>query len=460
MSGLPRRQFRLYLRRAWKAQPSAQVKVSLSAPLPPLLQLRALLIISPSTFSLPFQTSRTHHVSCTIRRTATLEDRMHHLESLIQAIPPAVFASVNLSNLHNNNNASPLPYPLQPVPQQPQQHSLMPGSGFDGGLAQAFDPQSQAQNPGQNPIYPSAAPPPALNVFPLVGPSTHFAPTPTPTPGAHGRGHGHGHGQSRSRQASPHDAYGRNAAYGMPAYGDPGLIPALGIGNGNGNGFGNVFVANGMGTGMGVERLVEDTARLSLSSSYLYLDDEGYTRWQGEMSGLPILDLLVERHGPPHQQHGQDQGDMQQMQMKMEREGSPASHSHSQSRERERSRDSWASSSTSTSYASPTSPTSPTSPSASTSASATSPTALPQTSTASASAAAAAAAARAAASASAAEWFPDRTAKRTDIDPEKIWKLITAFIAPDLMDRCVSVSGMRFLVMWSWPFTSMCGLSS
>lgn len=35
-----------------------------------------------------------------------------------------------------------------------------------------------------------------------------------------------------------------------------------------------------------------------LSASYLYLDDEGYTRWQGESSGLPLLDFLVERKLP------------------------------------------------------------------------------------------------------------------------------------------------------------------
>ena len=37
---------------------------------------------------------------------------------------------------------------------------------------------------------------------------------------------------------------------------------------------------------------------MTLSPSYLYLDDEGYTRWQGESSGLPLLDLLVERELP------------------------------------------------------------------------------------------------------------------------------------------------------------------
>lgn len=36
----------------------------------------------------------------------------------------------------------------------------------------------------------------------------------------------------------------------------------------------------------------------TLAPTYLYLDDEGSTRWQGEASGLPMLDLLVERHVP------------------------------------------------------------------------------------------------------------------------------------------------------------------
>jgi hypothetical protein len=107
---------------------------------------------------------------------------------------------------------------------------------------------------------------------------------------------------------------------------------------------------------MNTDQLTEETARMSLSSSYLYLDDEGYTRWQGETSGLPILDLLVERHNPP---------------MKMERDPSPQ-------------QESW---STKSPYV------------------------------------------------TSGEWFPDRTPKRVNIDPEKVWKLITSFIASDLMDR-------------------------
>ena len=44
------------------------------------------------------------------------------------------------------------------------------------------------------------------------------------------------------------------------------------------------------------ERLVGSTRRPPLSPSYMYLDDAGYPRWQGETSGLPFLDSLVERY--------------------------------------------------------------------------------------------------------------------------------------------------------------------
>ena len=49
--------------------------------------------------------------------------------------------------------------------------------------------------------------------------------------------------------------------------------------------------------------------KASLTASYLYFDDEGYTRWQGETSGLPLLDLLAERHipvGSPEQRNYPD----------------------------------------------------------------------------------------------------------------------------------------------------------
>jgi len=44
------------------------------------------------------------------------------------------------------------------------------------------------------------------------------------------------------------------------------------------------------------DQLAEAASRISLTTSYLYHDDEGCTRWQGETSGFPILELLAERH--------------------------------------------------------------------------------------------------------------------------------------------------------------------
>lgn len=38
---------------------------------------------------------------------------------------------------------------------------------------------------------------------------------------------------------------------------------------------------------------VVDPIVLPLASSYLYLDDQGSARWQGEMSGFPLLDVLL-----------------------------------------------------------------------------------------------------------------------------------------------------------------------
>src|ERR1700761_3915296 len=121
------------------------------------------------------------------RRSATLEDRMHHLESLIQSIPTGMF---------NGNPAS----------------MGMPSNGVDGVAL----PQ-----PGVS--YPTGVPPPSLNSYPLMNPSTHFP----------------------------------------------------------------------------LEELSEAASRLSIAPTYLYFDDEGSTRWQGETSGLPLLDMLVERSTPP-----------------------------------------------------------------------------------------------------------------------------------------------------------------
>jgi hypothetical protein len=178
---------------------------------------------------------------------------MAHLESLIQAIPPAVLASTSA------------PPPPQPTSQA--QTFLFP--------------------PSTNIL--SGVPPPALSSFPLMNPSLHFV------------------------DGSPFDN--------------------------------NYFHE--------VDSITASTAniRLSAPDTYLYIDDEGYTRWQGESSGLPLLDLLVERQ--------------------------PA---------------------TSTSEHSPSPDTSAQSPHT--------------------------------------EWFPNRTTKKTpDVNARMVWKLITSFIAPDLMDR-------------------------
>ncbi|KAJ7054209.1 fungal-specific transcription factor domain-containing protein [Mycena amicta] len=210
---------------------------------------------SSCTFEEPGK--RTHpHKS---KRTATLEDRMHHLETLIQAIPPAVFAAGNLSN--------PAMVSIGDIPASP--------------IA-----------PFMYPNFPSGVPPPSLHVFPLTNPSTHFSPLEP---------------KMEDSVMSPHSGADTAAA----------------------------------------DLLAEDTARLSLSASYLYIDDEGYTRWQGETSGLPLLDLLVERHEP--------------------------------------------------------------------SSDAVPPTVPP----------------------SQQDWFPNRTPRRTDVNPQTLWRLITSYIAPELMDSLV-----------------------
>lgn len=195
---------------------------------------------------------------------------MHHLESLIQAIPPAVFAAGGAA-----------PSPSSPFDHHPSFPLL------------------------SNHTYPTAIPPPSLNAIPLINPSNHF------TLGTNG-----------SRQSSP------------PATAPP---------------FGYQSTAS--------EHPFEENARMSLSSSYLYVDDEGFTRWQGETSGLPILDLLVERH------HNSP---------KEKRDPSP--------------QHDWSNGGSSN----------------------------PDST-----------------------WFPDRTTHRTETNPERIWKLVTSFIAPDLMDRYV-----------------------
>ncbi|KAL6302938.1 fungal-specific transcription factor domain-containing protein [Sparassis latifolia] len=223
---------------------------------------------SACTFEEPGK--RTHpHKS---KRAATLEDRMHQLETLIQAIPPAVFAAGGAST----------------IPQSPVDATTNPHASFASSTH----------------TFPTAVPPPSLNAYPLMNPSTFFTPV-----------------KSVSRHASP--------SAGFPP-------PSSGVG--------------------AADHLAEETAKMSLSSSYLYFDDEGHTRWQGETSGLPLLDLLVERHTQvtkPDPDHGPAQ--------------------------------SWASQNGHAMN----------------------------------------------------DWFPDRTPKRTDTNPEVIWRLITSFIVPELMDSLV-----------------------
>ena len=209
------------------------------------------------------------------RRTATLEDRMHHLETLIQAIPPAVFAAGGII---------PPGHPASDIASSP----IVPFMYPDG--------------------MPSGVPPPSLHVFPLMNPSTHFTREP----------------KVDDRHHSPHNSFNSllNGSFHSPSNCDQ----------------------------------LEETSRVSLAASYLYFDDEGYTRWQGETSGLPVLDLLVERHTPVVNREPIDKTRSDSNTAKM-------------------------------------------------------------------------------ASPSNVEWFPDRQPRRTDVNPQTLWRLITSYIVPELMDR-------------------------
>ncbi|KAF8581867.1 hypothetical protein K439DRAFT_1653947 [Ramaria rubella] len=116
---------------------------------------------SPCTFEEPGK--RTQHAKS--KRTATLEDRMHHLETLIHSIPTT----------------------RRPRPRLPLPHAL-----------------------------PRRCPAPALSLAALTNPAPHFPPPPSPP-------------------------------------------------------------------------------RPALAPSYMYFDEQGCKRWQGETSGLPLLDLLFDR---------------------------------------------------------------------------------------------------------------------------------------------------------------------
>ncbi|KAH7909463.1 fungal-specific transcription factor domain-containing protein [Hygrophoropsis aurantiaca] len=235
---------------------------------------------SACTFEEPGK--RTHpHKS---KRTATLEDRMHQLETLIQAIPPAVFAAG--------------------------------GSGSEMNSVPPVSPDSMtsplASFASANHIFPAGVPPPSLHVFPLTNPSTHFTSLPQ---------------RDSPRQQSPNTA----------------LRSMLGQSS------------ISQGSMSSTEQQPEEHPRMSIHASYLYFDDEGYTRWQGETSGLPLLDLLVENHTP----------------IKSETEKSSPDPS-------------WSSTNSSNTT-----------------------------------------------------WFPNRTPRRTDVNPETLWRLITSYIVPELMDSLV-----------------------
>src|SRR5882724_8692696 len=125
---------------------------------------------------------------------------MHHLETLIQSIPPNLFESGAF------RNGSPL-------------HS----------------PVDSPTSPNGPASYPTGVPPPSLSVSSLTNPSTHFSPS--------------------TRPVSFSSAFGCNRG----------------------------------------DEPVENNPRLSLSHSYMYFDEQGCKRWQGETSGLPLLDLLFDR---------------------------------------------------------------------------------------------------------------------------------------------------------------------
>ncbi|EJD02515.1 uncharacterized protein FOMMEDRAFT_125041 [Fomitiporia mediterranea MF3/22] len=166
---------------------------------------------SACTFEEPGK--RTHPKS---KRAATLEDRMHHLESLIQSIPFSLFSA-----------------------------QAAAGAGLPNAqLPASMDPSSpHASLASANHAYPLGVPPPSLSLFPLMNPSTHF-----PT--------------SNSNLTN------------VPIPQEPTT------------------------SGGAIPKALNSNIDPAMPPGYLYLDDEGYTRWQGESSGLPLLDFLVERKLP------------------------------------------------------------------------------------------------------------------------------------------------------------------
>ena len=104
--------------------------------------------------------------------------------------------------------------------------------------------------------YPSSIPPPHLNSYPLTNPSLRFT-TNGSSDGEHGAAPT---SPTQLLRSSPPEA-------AMPT---------------------------GPGSADSTEKLA--VRRVALSPSYMYFDDAGYPRWQGETSGLPFLDSLVERY--------------------------------------------------------------------------------------------------------------------------------------------------------------------
>lgn len=193
----------------------------------------------------------------------------------------------------------------------------IPAAVFAGATTPAFNAiKSAAESvnaPLNYPNFPAGVPPPSLHAFPLTNPSTHF----TAEPKAEG--------------SSPTTA------------------------------FNSLFNSNNRSI-PSPDQFPEDTSRMPLSASYLYVDDEGYTRWQGETSGLPLLDLLLERHSVSTRDVKDGSPQPQQSDP-----SSPASSHHHQQ-----------------------------------------------------------------------DWFPNRTSHRADANPQILWRLITSYIVPELMDRYVT----------------------
>lgn len=106
--------------------------------------------------------------------------------------------------------------------------------------------------------YPASVPPPHLNSFPLINPSLRFT-----TDGSR-------NGEHVVIPTSPTQLLQNSPPEGATPIGPGSADPT--------------------------EKLLGSARRAGLSPSYMYLDDAGYPRWQGETSGLPFLDSLVERH--------------------------------------------------------------------------------------------------------------------------------------------------------------------